>query len=200
MSSATKVLPYGDRAVLLEDGDPLRTADLLRALPGVEEVVPGARTVLVRFDPARTSPAALTAATARPASSAPAGALPLVDIAVRYDGPDLAAVAAESGLGVDEVIARHAGAEYRVAFCGFSPGFAYLTGLDPALHLPRLAEPRTRVPAGAVGIAGEFTGAYPRLSPGGWRLLGRTDAPLWQLDRDPPALLVPGVRVRLHPT
>lgn len=194
-----KVLPYGDRAVLLEDGDPLRTAGALRPLPGVDEVVPGARTVLVRFDPALTSADALAAAAERPVSSAAAGSGPLVDIAVRYDGPDLADVAAETGLAVEEVIARHSGGEYRVAFCGFSPGFAYLTGLDPALHLPRLADPRTRVPAGAVGIAGEFTGAYPRPSPGGWRLLGRTDAPLWRLDRDPPALLAPGTRVRFVP-
>ena len=194
-----KVLPYGDRAVLIEDGDPPRTAAALRPLAGVDEVVPGARTVLVRFDPARTSGAALAAAAARPVPTAAAEAGPLVDIAVRYDGPDLAGIAAETGLSIDEVIARHSGGEYRVAFCGFSPGFAYLTGLDPALHLPRLAEPRTRVPSGAVGIAGEFTGAYPRPSPGGWRLLGRTDAPLWRLDRDPPALLAPGTRVRFVP-
>ncbi|HVU92653.1 MAG TPA: allophanate hydrolase subunit 1, partial [Jatrophihabitans sp.] len=123
----------------------------------------------------------------------------LVELAVEYDGPDLAATAAELGLSPAELVRRHAAGEYVVAFCGFAPGFAYLTGLDPALHVPRLAEPRTRVPAGAVGIAGEFTGVYPRPSPGGWRLLGRTDAVLWDLDRTPPALLPPGTRVRFRP-
>jgi KipI family sensor histidine kinase inhibitor len=87
-----------------------------------------------------------------------------------------------------------------VGFCGFAPGFAYLTGLDPALHLPRLATPRTAVPAGAVGIAGEFSGVYPRSSPGGWRLLGTTSAVVWDPQREPPALLVPGTRVRFRPS
>ena len=113
--------------------------------------------------------------------------------------PDLPAVAAETGLTHDEVIGRHARGRYVVAFCGFAPGFAYLTGLDPQLHVPRLSEPRTRVPAGAVGIADEFTGVYPRPSPGGWRLLGRTAATLWDVERKPPALLVPGARVRFRP-
>ncbi|TAM92610.1 MAG: allophanate hydrolase subunit 1, partial [Jatrophihabitans sp.] len=186
-----RLLPYGDRAVLLELDDPLSVAPALRGAPGVVEVVPGARTVLVRFDPASTTPDALAAA-ARGTSRRRVRGGALVEIPIRYDGADLDAVAAESGLDRAEVVARHCGGEYRVAFCGFSPGFAYLTGLDPALQLPRLAEPRTRVPAGAVGVAGEFTGIYPRPSPGGWRLLGHTDAPLWRAERDPPALLVPG--------
>jgi KipI family sensor histidine kinase inhibitor len=118
---------------------------------------------------------------------------------VVYDGPDLGAIAAETGLPRDEVIARHARGGYVVAFCGFAPGFGYLTGLDRQLHVPRLSEPRTRVPAGAVGIAGEFTGVYPRPSPGGWRLVGRTAARLWDVDREPPSLLVPGARVRFRP-
>ncbi len=99
----------------------------------------------------------------------------------------------------DELVARHSEPRYVVAFCGFAPGFAYLSGLDERLHVARRAEPRTRVPAGSVGIAGEFTGVYPRASPGGWRLLGRTDADLWNLARTPPALLVPGTRVRFRP-
>jgi KipI family sensor histidine kinase inhibitor len=117
---------------------------------------------------------------------------------VRYDGPDLAAVAERAGRPEAEVIARHTAGDYRVAFCGFAPGFAYLTGLDPSLHVPRLARPRTRVPAGSVGIAGEYTAAYPRPSPGGWHLLGRTDADLWDLARAEPALLTPGTRVRFE--
>ena len=195
--------PYGDRAVLLEPADPARLAGLratLRALPGVLEVVSAARTVLASFDPARTSGSAI-AATARQVEHTPPE-LPdsaLVELPVRYDGADLREVAGEVGCSVPALIARHAAAEYTVAFCGFAPGFAYLTGLEPALHRPRLATPRTAVPAGAVGIAGEYTGVYPRSSPGGWRLLGRTAATLWDLDRTPPALLVPGVRVRFRP-
>jgi KipI family sensor histidine kinase inhibitor len=116
---------------------------------------------------------------------------------VRYDGADLDSVARECGLTVPEVIRRHCEPEYTVQFCGFAPGFGYLSGLDPALRLPRLASPRPAVPAGSVAIAGEFTGVYPRSSPGGWLLLGHTDAVLFDLDRQPPALLRPGVSVRL---
>jgi 5-oxoprolinase (ATP-hydrolysing) subunit B len=195
--------PYGDRAVLLEPDDPAQLAGLrvaLRALPGVLEVVPAARTVLASFDPACTSGTAIAEA-ARLAEHAPPelpDAAP-VELPVRYDGADLQVVAGEVGCSVPALVARHAAAEYTVAFCGFAPGFAYLTGLEPALHRPRLATPRTSVPAGAVGIAGEYTGIYPRSSPGGWRLLGHTEATLWDLDRVPPALLVPGVRVRFRP-
>ena len=113
-----------------------------------------------------------------------------------YDGPDLAEVARLTGLGEDEVVAAHAGTPWRVAFGGFAPGFAYLVGGDPRLQVPRRDEPRTRVPAGAVGLAGEFSGVYPRESPGGWQLIGRTDAVMWDLDRDPPALLAAGLTVR----
>jgi KipI family sensor histidine kinase inhibitor len=195
------VLPYGDAALLVEPDDAADVVALGAAVlaePGVAEVVPAARTLLVRG----TGPGALAALPARLATLVPGhDATPGVvgeqlELAVRYDGPDLADTAAELGLGTDELVARHAAGQYTVAFCGFAPGFAYLRGLDPALHASRLAEPRTRVPAGAVGIAGEFTGIYPRVSPGGWRLLGRTEAPLWDLDRTPPALLVPGTRVR----
>jgi KipI family sensor histidine kinase inhibitor len=198
------VLPYGDAAVLFEPERPAAVPALRGALdgaPGVTELVAGARTLLVRFDATRTSPVELRRLAGTAAvdpSSAPAG--DLVEIEVRYDGPDLEQVARDADLTADEVVARHSSAEYRVAFCGFAPGFAYLTGLDAALQQPRLREPRTRVPAGAVGIAGEFTGVYPRASPGGWRLLGTTDAPLWRTDRTPPALLTPGARVRFRPT
>ncbi len=105
-------------------------------------------------------------------------------------------IAQLTGLGVDEVIRRHQRAEYVVAFVGFAPGFGYLVGGDPALRVPRRSTPRTRVPAGSVALAGEFTGVYPREGPGGWQLIGRTEAVLWDLDRQPPALLAPGTRVR----
>lgn len=200
MSARVITRPYGDRAVLLEDDEPVRLLAALRAQPGVISVVPAARTVLVRFDPARTSDAAIAdAALSVERMAAPPAPPAAVELAVRYDGADLEAVAAEARCSVAEVVARHSAAEYTVAFCGFAPGFAYLTGLDPVLHRPRLATPRTSVPPGSVGIAGEYTGVYPRSSPGGWRLLARTDAELWDLDRDPPALLVPGARVRFRP-
>jgi KipI family sensor histidine kinase inhibitor len=198
-----RVLPYGADAVLLEPGDPrilLALAAGLRGEPGVHEVVPAARTLLVRG-----TPDALTAVAARlPELTAGAAAHPPpagdeVVLEVRYDGADLETTAREVGLSAAELVDRHAAGRYVVAFCGFSPGFAYLTGLDELLQVPRLAEPRTRVPAGSVAIAGEFTGVYPTASPGGWRLLGRTDAPLWDLARTPPALLAPGTRVRFRP-
>ena len=117
---------------------------------------------------------------------------------VRYDGADLDDVADLVGLSREEVVARHQGSAFEVAFCGFSPGFAYLTGLDPRLVVPRLATPRTSVPAGAVAVADTWSAVYPRESPGGWRLLGTTDAPLWDVSRVPPALLAPGTRVRFR--
>ena len=102
-------------------------------------------------------------------------------------------------MAVDAVVAAHAAATYTVAFCGFAPGFAYLTGLPAALRLPRRATPRPRVPAGSVAIAGELSAVYPTASPGGWHLLGRTDVALFDVDRDPPALLTPGTIVRFEP-
>jgi len=195
-----RVRPYGDEALLLEPadaGDVLGLAAALRGRAGVAEVVPAARTLLVRADAATLDDLFRRAGEIEPVPSAGAPADEVV-LEVRYDGADLAATAAELGLDPAELVRRHAAGSYVVAFCGFSPGFAYLTGLDPALHVPRLPEPRTRVPAGAVAVAGEFTGVYPRASPGGWRLLGRTDATLWDLDRTPPALLPPGTRVRFR--
>lgn len=197
------VRPYGDSAVLVEPGTPgeiLAMCNAAAALAGVLEAVPAARTLLVRFDASRTDAGAIRAALAVPgARPQVAATAATVELAVHYDGADLADVAAEVGCSVEALVARHADPRYTVAFCGFAPGFAYLTGLDPALHVPRLPSPRTAVPAGAVGIAGEFTGVYPRPSPGGWRLLGRTDATLWDLGRTPPALLAPGTPVRFVP-
>jgi KipI family sensor histidine kinase inhibitor len=189
----------GWHAALVEvgSGGEVRAACLrLAGLRGVTELVPGARTVLVvvEAEPMPDLAALLAGLRDEPA---PAGAV--VELPVRYDGPDLAAVAALSGLAEDEVVRRHAAAELVVAFCGFAPGFAYLTGLPAELQVPRRETPRTAVAAGSVGLAGEFTGVYPRRSPGGWQLIGRTDAQLWDADRDPPALLAPGTRVRFAP-
>lgn len=202
------LLPYGQGAVLVElataqDVLPLRNALVEQAHPAVLAVVPAARTVLVEFDPAALGFAELRdliqrCASAGGSSPGPLGE-PAVELTVHYDGPDLEAVAEQCGLPVSQVIQRHCAPEYTVQFCGFAPGFGYLSGLDPALRLPRLATPRQAVPAGSVAIAGEFTGVYPRSSPGGWLLLGRTDATLFDLDRQPPALLRPGVTVRLRP-
>ena len=166
---------------------------------GVTELVPAARTLLVRFDPGATDAERLGAALRAVEFSPGAPATgELVEIPVVYDGEDLDAVAAHTGLSRAEVVAAHAGADYVVAFCGFAPGFGYLSGLDERLHVPRRASPRTRVPAGAVAIADRFAAVYPRPSPGGWQLLGRTDLTLWDAERDPPALLVPGTRVRFE--
>ena len=124
----------------------------------------------------------------------------LVEVPTTYDGADLDDVAHRWDMTRDEVVATHTGAELVVAFCGFAPGFPYCTGLPARLAVPRLDSPRPRVPAGAVGLAGPFTGIYPTASPGGWRLIGRTDLVLWDVDRDPPATLVPGTRVRFVAT
>lgn len=195
-----RLLPYGPRAVLAEFST---LAEVMAAssawrqagLAGVIDVVPAARTVLVMHDGSLDS-RLLVPVTPQP-SAAPTG--PEVTVDVTYDGADLAAVAAECGLPANEVIALHAGAVYTVAFCGFMPGFSYLIGLPTMLHLPRRSTPRTRVPRGSVAIAAEFTGVYPQESPGGWHLLGRTDAVLWDDAREPAALLPPGATVRFRP-
>jgi KipI family sensor histidine kinase inhibitor len=197
-----RVLPCGARAVLVELEDLDAVLGLHAALAddppaGVTELVPAAQTVLVRFDPAVTD-AERVGAAVQGVSFEP-GAHPrgeLVEIAVTYDGEDLEAVASHAGLSREEVVAAHVGGDYVVAFCGFAPGFGYLTGLDARLHVPRRDSPRKTVPAGAVAIADRFSAVYPRPSPGGWQLIGRTDVTLWDEARDPPALLVPGTRVR----
>lgn len=205
-----RLLPMGDAALLLETDDidaVLAVAAVLAPLADagdgvwadVDDLVPAARTLLVVARPttdldelgravvgaARGASLATTAAEQR-----------AVEISVRYDGPDLEEVAQLTGLTSDEVIAAHTGTAWRVGFGGFAPGFAYLVGGDPRLVVARRAEPRTRVPAGSVGLAGEFSGIYPRESPGGWQLIGSTDVVLWDADRQPPALLIPGTTVR----
>ncbi|TDQ45967.1 5-oxoprolinase subunit B family protein [Actinorugispora endophytica] len=199
-----RILNCGDVGVLVEVADLDEVLALQAALaegppPGVGEVVPAARTVLLRLEPG-ADPAAVAAAVRalrpRPEGRAAAGE---VRIPVRYDGEDLADIAAATGLSEREVVAAHTGTTWTVAFCGFAPGFGYLVSDDHRLRVPRRAEARTRVPAGAVALAGEFTGVYPRSSPGGWQLLGSTESVVWDLDRDPPGLLRPGVRVRFTP-
>jgi KipI family sensor histidine kinase inhibitor len=156
------------------------------------DVVPGARTVL--FDGVE-DPAALADQVRRWPLAPPASAEgPLVEVPTRYDGADLAEVARCWQMTPAEVVAAHTGTTFQVAFCGFAPGFAYCTGLP--MTVPRRASPRPQVPAGAVGLADEFTGIYPSASPGGWQLIGRTDLRVWDTDRDPPAMLSPGTRVR----
>ena len=170
-------------------------------LEGVVDLVPAARTVLVVVDPAVLSLTALRAAIADLRAVAPvaAGAGEVRTIDVRYDGPDLVEVAQRTGLSTDEVVRRHSAPTYRSAFCGFAPGFAYLTGLDPVLHLPRRSTPRPRVPRGSVAVAAEYCGVYPNDMPGGWHLLGSTDAVLFDLGRAEPAMLAAGTAVRFRP-
>lgn len=177
-------------------------ADLLAAidslqLPGLRAHV-GEAAVLVQFDPAVHSTTSLrellqqivvTPADARAAT---------VTLTVEYDGEDLPAVAKVSGLSVQDVVDLHSRAIYRVAFNGFSPGFAYLSGLPTELRLPRRATPRTRVPAGSLAIAAHYCAIYPHASPGGWHLIGSCDAELFDHSRNPPALLQPGTHVRFE--
>lgn len=208
----------GDTALLVEPADypSAESSDALleaaarvwayaaaaRELPGVLEAVPGARTVLIRVRP-DAGLSAVAAAIARLdisvalAATDPAAAeAPPVEIPVRYDGPDLAEVAALTGLGEDDVVSAHTRSCWRVGFTGFAAGFGYLLGGDPRLHVPRRATPRPQVAAGAVGLAGPYSGVYPRSSPGGWQLIGRTEKAIWDPAADPPALLRPGAAVR----
>ncbi|MET7859198.1 allophanate hydrolase subunit 1 [Streptomyces sp. NPDC005318] len=204
------VLPAGSGALLVElsCGEHAEAfhAELLRRrargeLPAVREIVPGARTVLLNGIADGTADGS-----ARLARELLTWRIPplrrdtgeAVEIPVVYDGPDLADVAAAWGVTAADVPRIHAGTEFRVAFCGFAPGFGYLTGLPDHLHTPRRATPRTRVPAGALALAGAYTGVYPRPSPGGWQIIGRMPEPgeLWNPAREPAALLSPGARVR----
>ena len=209
-----RVLPSGEQAVLVEVDSLAEALALHRLLwtsgrvPGLVDAVTGARTLLLVAESAaalvgirsRVHDALRDIATQTEPRNVPCGsaepATDVVEISVRYDGPDLAEVADLTGLSADEVVAAHTGRPWLVGFAGFAPGFAYLVDGDPRLDVPRRATPRTRVPAGAVGLAGEFSGIYPRSSPGGWQLIGHTDQLLWDLDRDPPALLRPGAQVR----
>ncbi|GAA4128736.1 allophanate hydrolase subunit 1 [Nocardioides fonticola] len=194
----------GPRGVLLDvpdAGAAAATAARVRALaeegllPEVA-VVPGAASVLVEAVETDLADAVLPALAACVVAGEPNGAGPLVEVPVSWDGPDLDAVAGYWGCSPTEVVARLEAHEFRSAFCGFAPGFAYLAGLPEAWALPRLASPRPRVPAGSVALAGTWAGVYPTASPGGWQLVGRTEVVLFDADADPPALLAPGTRVR----
>ncbi len=200
--TSPRLLPSGPRAVLAEYDSVAQVMGVTAALgranwPGLVDVVPAARTVLVVHDGSGL-PDAVTALLRDP----PVYAVErhtTVEIIVNYDGDDLLDVSQHSGLTIAEVVAEHCAPEYRVAFCGFVPGFSYLVGLSPRLHLPRRSTPRPSVPAGSVAIASEYSAVYPSATPGGWHLLGRTAAVLWDDDRDPPALLTPGTTVRFRP-
>ena len=198
-----RLLPFGDRGMLVEV-DSLEEVLALHARlaalrpEGVVDLVPAARTVLVHVDPTRLSLAAARAWIARAGevTAPPARTGAVVELPIVYDGPDLDEVAEALGIRPDELIERHAACEWTVAFTGFAPGFGYLASADWPYDIARRASPRTRVPAGAVGLAGAFAGAYPRETPGGWQLIGTTPAPLFDPAGDPPALLAPGARVR----
>ncbi len=207
------VRDYGDQALLLEfdsTAEVLAWADALRdaELLGVLDIVPASRTVLLKLvgpryqAPTRQRLSKLrVTAEALSAASAPLDGKADIEIGVVYDGADLDEVARLTGLTPDQVVAAHTATPWRVGFGGFAPGFAYLLGGDDRLNVPRQSEPRTRVPAGSVGLAGEFSAVYPRESPGGWQLIGRatSDTPaLWDIDRDPPALLKPGMWVQFR--
>lgn len=202
------VLDYGDHALMLQcDG----TADVLAwtaalreaTLPGVIDIVPAARTVLLKLDSPRDQGIVRQRVrklqvTHERASASESDRSPDVVIDVVYDGPDLAEVAGHTGLSTTQVIHAHTATLWRVGFSGFAPGFAYLVDGDPRLRVPRRSEPRTSVPSGSVGLAGEFSAVYPRQSPGGWQLIGRTDAVLWDLERPNPALLTQGMWVQFR--
>jgi len=199
-------LPAGASGLLLEPEQPHDVNRLLAALqraleqgslPGVRELVPAARTVLLLLErPLEDDTALLRAVRALRFTGGAGSTGGHVEIPVVYDGEDLAETARLLGISPEELIRRHGSRDYLVAFSGFAPGFAYLTGGHPELDVPRKASPRVRVPAGAVALAGRYSAVYPGASPGGWQLIGRTAAEVWNPERDPPALLQPGMTVR----
>lgn len=211
--------PLADDALLLRFGSAIEQAHNTKALSVAQrlrelqpawlrDVVPAYASIAVFFDSDRIGdgdPHAFVAAALRRCLEADTDTVGIparvIDIPVCYDSemaPDLVQAASELGLGIEELIQRHCAADYSVAMIGFAPGFPYLLGLPESLALPRLATPRTRVPAGSVAIGGNQAGIYPRESPGGWRLLGRTPLLLFDPARTAPSLLAPGDRVRFQ--
>lgn len=203
---AVTMTPYGDRALRcvvdsLDDAHRLHAAVLNAELPAVTSVPAWCSVVVTVAEPDQLAAVRELVTSIDVAAVEPPQARSHV-IPIRYDGPDLDQVAAQSGLSTDEVARRHAAGDYVVAFLGFAPGFPYLVGLDPALATPRRATPRARVDAGSVGIADDVTGIYPAASPGGWQVIGHIDpleSVLFDQARTPPALLAPGDRVRFIP-
>ncbi|KPF44608.1 5-oxoprolinase/urea amidolyase family protein [Rhizobium sp. AAP43] len=201
-----RFLPVSLTVLLVELKDLDETLALFASLEsdpvdGIEDMVPAARTLMIRFRPETLKAEQLAAAIAtRDLSAKIAPSDKMVEIPVRYDGEDLADVADLTGLSVEDVIRRHTESIFTVAFCGFAPGFGYLVGGDPALQVPRRQSPRTKIPAGSVALAGAFSGVYPQNSPGGWQIIGTTPLKMWDLLRDPPALFQPGYRVRFTDT
>ena len=199
-----RFLPVSTNVILVELADLDATLMLFEALDrapveGIEEIVPAARTLMIRFRPEIVAAEALARHLARlDLAQVSRGLGQLIEIPVRYDGEDLSEVAELLGVTPEEVIRRHTAAEYTVAFAGFAPGFAYMVAPGADLEVPRRTTPRTRIPAGAVGLAGPFSGIYPRASPGGWQILGTTPLAMFDLARERPALLQPGDRVRFH--
>jgi KipI family sensor histidine kinase inhibitor len=193
-----RFIPVGHDAVLVEVADTEEATALYREARRREvdavDVVPAACTVL--FSGVGDVPALTDAIHGWSFDRVTSAPTRVVDVPTVYDGPDLEAVARRWDMTVREAVVTHTSYELTVAFCGFAPGFAYCTGLPGRLAVPRLDRPRTRVPAGSVGLAGEFTGVYPTASPGGWQLLGTTEIRLWDDSRDEPATLSPGTRVR----
>lgn len=197
-----RFLPVRDDALLIELDDLASTLALFDSLtsdpvPGTGEMIPGARTLLVFYRPSAVTPGEIVrAARSRDTTGRVAGEGTLIEIPVTYDGEDLEEVARLLGLSAAEVVRLHTGQDYSVGFTGFAPGFAYLSGGHPGLDVPRRSSPRTRIPTGSVALAGTFSGIYPRESPGGWQIIGTTEAQMWDLGRAQPALWLPGDRVR----
>lgn len=194
--ASLEVRQVGAHAALVAVGSPAAALALslwLRERVQALDIVPAAATVLVDGITA----ADLAAVVHHWDGAVAAASGPLVEIPVVYDGPDLASLATVLGMSAVELVAAHAGGEHVVAFCGFAPGFGYLTGSP--WDVPRLSSPRARVEPGSVALAGTWTGVYPSASPGGWQLIGRTDVVLWDPSRESPALLSPGIRVRFRP-
>ncbi|BAU95384.1 allophanate hydrolase subunit 1 [Corynebacterium suranareeae] len=209
------VKPCGDRAVIIdlleEDGAAVggSVLDAVLALnrslvgmqvPGIIDTVPAAQTLLVTFDTSLMTPGNFTeiisSINLTPALRDAGSSAETIDIPMVYDGPDLEAVAQHTGLSVNQVIETHSNTVWTAAFGGFAPGFYYLIPNKPLWDIPRLETPRTKIPAGTVAVAGEFSAVYPQQSPGGWQLLGTTDIPMWDVDRWQPSLLKPGDSVR----
>ena len=197
-----RFLPVTHNALLVELADLDQTLALLASLQrhpphGVEELVPAARTILVEYRASATRAETLVQdIAARSLTQGAERSDTLIEIPVHYNGEDLAEVAQILGITPEEVVRRHTGSEFTVAFTGVAPGFAYLSGGHPSLNVPRRSTPRTRLPAGSVGLAGTFSGVYPQASPGGWQIIGTTPVAMWDITRAQPALLQPGYRVR----